>query len=41
MPRALARELREELGVDVTVGARLGGDVPLGPTMTLRAYWSR
>jgi len=36
--RALARELREELGVDVTVGARLGGDVPLTPTLTLRAY---
>jgi 8-oxo-dGTP diphosphatase len=35
---ALARELREELGVDVTVGARLGGDVLLTPTMTLRAY---
>jgi 8-oxo-dGTP diphosphatase len=35
---ALARELREELGVDVEVGARLGGDVPLSPTMTLRAY---
>ena len=27
--QALARELREELGVDVAVGARLGGDVPL------------
>ncbi len=35
---ALARELREELGVDVAVGARLGADVPLSPTMTLRAY---
>jgi 8-oxo-dGTP diphosphatase len=35
---ALARELREELGIDVTVGARLGGDVALNPTTTLRAY---
>ena len=33
-----ARELREELGVDVVVGARLGGDVALTPAMTLRAY---
>lgn len=36
--RALARELREELGVAVRVGPRLGADVPLGPTATLRAY---
>jgi 8-oxo-dGTP diphosphatase len=36
--RALARELREELGVAVHVGARLGPDVALGPTTTLRAY---
>ena len=35
---ALARELREELGVDVTVGARLGDDVALSASMTLRAY---
>ena len=35
---ALARELHEELGVQVTVGARVGGDVALSPTMTLRAY---
>ena len=35
---ALARELREELGIDVTVGARLGADVALGQTTTLRAY---
>ncbi len=35
---ALARELREELGVDVTVGARLGADVALTATTTLRAY---
>ena len=35
---ALARELKEELGVDVTVGPRLGVDVALNPTTTLRAY---
>ena len=35
---ALARELKEELGVDVTVGARLGVDVALNPTTVLRAY---
>jgi 8-oxo-dGTP diphosphatase len=35
---ALARELAEELGVEVSVGARLGADVPLTDTMTLRAY---
>ena len=37
-PEALARELAEELGVDVAVGARLGDDVELTPTTTLRAY---
>jgi 8-oxo-dGTP diphosphatase len=35
---ALVRELREELGVEVIVGARLGDDVTLGVAMTLRAY---
>ncbi|MGV0738905.1 (deoxy)nucleoside triphosphate pyrophosphohydrolase [Mycobacterium syngnathidarum] len=35
---ALTRELREELGVEVTVGSRLGTDVALKPGMTLRAY---
>lgn len=35
---ALARELREELGVEVTVGDRLGVDVALKAGMTLRAY---
>ncbi|PRC42859.1 DNA mismatch repair protein MutT [Mycobacterium sp. ITM-2017-0098] len=35
---ALARELREELGIDVTVGARIGDDVALSATVTLRAY---
>ncbi|OBB30728.1 DNA mismatch repair protein MutT [Mycolicibacterium peregrinum] len=35
---ALARELREELGVEVSVGDRLGVDVALKAGMTLRAY---
>jgi 8-oxo-dGTP diphosphatase len=37
-PDALARELAEELGVDVAVGERLGPDIPLNVTTTLRAY---
>ncbi|MUL66783.1 DNA mismatch repair protein MutT [Mycobacterium sp. CBMA 234] len=36
--QALARELHEELGVTVAVGARLGEDVPLSDTVTLRGY---
>ena len=35
---ALARELAEELGVEVAVGGRLGDDVTLNTTTTLRAY---
>jgi len=35
---ALARELAEELGVDVSVVPRLGDDIPLNGTTTLRAY---
>ncbi|AMO62874.1 ADP-ribose pyrophosphatase [Mycolicibacterium phlei] len=35
---ALARELQEELGVEVTVGARVGADVAIGPSLILRAY---
>ncbi|MCV7419761.1 (deoxy)nucleoside triphosphate pyrophosphohydrolase [Mycobacterium yunnanensis] len=35
---ALARELDEELGVTVSVGAQLGADVDLDGGMTLRAY---
>jgi len=35
---ALARELKEELGVDVIVGARLGVDEALNPPTALRAY---
>ena len=38
---ALARELREELGVDVEVGERIGVDVPLSETTVLRAYLVR
>jgi 8-oxo-dGTP diphosphatase len=37
-PDALARELAEELGVEVAVGERLGDDVVLNATTTLRAY---
>ncbi|BBX62950.1 putative 8-oxo-dGTP diphosphatase 2 [Mycobacterium saskatchewanense] len=40
-PEALARELAEELGLaapDVVVGHRLGADVFLHATATLRAY---
>jgi len=35
---ALVRELREELGADVAIGARLGDDVSVGETLILRAY---
>lgn len=35
---ALARELLEELGVHVTVGDRVGRDVALSATTSLRAY---
>jgi 8-oxo-dGTP diphosphatase len=35
---ALARELAEELGVDIAVGPRLGDDVEINATTTLRAY---
>lgn len=40
-PAALARELAEELGLrveDVAVGQRIGADVALSDTTTLRAY---
>jgi 8-oxo-dGTP diphosphatase len=40
-PEALARELTEELGVHVQVGPRLGGDVVITATATLRAYQVR
>jgi 8-oxo-dGTP diphosphatase len=35
---ALARELREELGIAVTVGPRIGAELALNETTTLRAY---
>lgn len=35
---ALARELLEELGIEVSVAGRLGDDVALGNGMTLRAF---
>ncbi len=37
-PDALARELAEELGVDVIVHDRLGEDVAIGESVILRAY---
>jgi 8-oxo-dGTP diphosphatase len=38
---ALVRECREELGVEVALGARLGADVAIAPTMVLRVWWAR
>ena len=35
---ALVRELREELQVEVVVGARLGEDLAIGATAVLRVY---
>jgi 8-oxo-dGTP diphosphatase len=35
---ALARELQEELGIAVAVGARIGDDIALNATTVLRAY---
>ncbi len=35
---ALVRELREELGVEVVVGERLGADVAISESLVLRAY---
>ena len=40
-PDALARELAEELGIEVAVGERLGEDVRLNRATTLRAYLVR
>lgn len=37
-PEALIRELREELGVEVMVGDRIGDDVLIGAGILLRAY---
>ena len=35
---ALVRELREELGIEVAVGDRLGADVAVSDALVLRAY---
>lgn len=35
---ALVRELREELGVETSVGEQLGGEVPVGNMLVLCAY---
>lgn len=35
---ALVRECREELGVEVAVGRRIGGDWPLGAAYVMRVY---
>lgn len=37
---AVVRECREELGVDVRAGQRIGPDVPLRNGMTLRLYFA-
>jgi 8-oxo-dGTP diphosphatase len=36
--QALVREVREELGVEISVGARLGPELPIGETAVLRVY---
>ena len=36
--QALARELREELGVEASIGQRVGADLPIGETAVLRVY---
>jgi 8-oxo-dGTP diphosphatase len=35
---ALVRELREELGIETSVGVRLAGDAPLNGGLVLQAY---
>jgi 8-oxo-dGTP diphosphatase len=41
-PAALQRECREELGIDLDIGARVGPDVATtGVTGVLRVYWAR
>lgn len=39
--QALVREIREELGVAIDIGARLGGDLPIGVAGVLRVYTGR
>jgi len=38
---ALVRECREELGVTVRVGTRVGADVEIGAGLLLRVWWAR
>jgi 8-oxo-dGTP diphosphatase len=39
---ALIRECREELGVTIEVGERVGADLPaVDPSMALRVWWAR
>ncbi|NRQ34911.1 NUDIX domain-containing protein [Nonomuraea sp. NN258] len=38
---ALVRECREELGVEIVVGARVGGDWPLSEGYVLRVWLAR
>lgn len=40
-PAALAREIREELGVTVEVGERIGPDVPMPGDAVLRVWTAR
>ncbi len=40
-PAALVRECREELGVEVAVGNRVGPAVPLGTSTVLHAWHAR
>lgn len=40
-PEALVRECREELGVTIEVGERVGPDVPVGDGWTLRVWTGR
>ncbi|MCW2598804.1 MAG: mismatch repair protein MutT [Frankiales bacterium] len=39
--QALLRELREELGCETEIGARLGPDLLIGETAVLRVYLAR
>jgi 8-oxo-dGTP diphosphatase len=39
--QALVRELREELGCEAEIGARLGHDLLIGETAVLRVYLAR
>lgn len=39
--QALRRELREELGCEASIGARLGPDLLIGETAVLRVYFAR